>query len=378
MSASSHRSRILVVDDDAGVLRAVERVLRERYELASTVSPSEAIERAKEFVPDLAILDIRMPALNGFELMLRLKAELEDIDVILMTGSITEPDSHLIRAIQQGAFYFIQKPFDRQVLQTLVDRCLELRRLRAVANCELTKLHLAQSRLLPQAPPRYSGYKIAFRYRPFYFATGDYHDFFLRRDGSLGVFVGDSSGHGPSACIVMATMRALLYAQRDTGDDPGNVLSGLGQMGHRLIPPDLFMTAVYALLERNGRVRWAAGGQHPPLRISVTGKIAPAESKAVGLPLLVDPQHNYETVTWQLGIGERLLIFTDGIVEATNPKGQMFGLSGLHATLKDAVAARLDCDSLVQTVVDRVKEYMDTSDFGDDFTLLAIERTDEK
>ena len=370
-----HPERILVVDDEAGVVRAVERVLRGQYDLATTTSPTEAIERAKRFRPDLAILDIRMPALNGFELMQRLKAVQEDLDVILMTGSITEPDSYLIRAIQQGAFYFIQKPFDRQVLQTLVERCLELRRLRALASRELTKLHLAQSRLLPQAPPSFPGYRIAFRYRPFFFATGDYHDFAHREDGSLGVFVGDSSGHGPSACMVMATIRALLYAQPDSGGDPGVALSALTRMFHRLLPSDLFMTAVYLILQPSGQVRWAAAGQHPPLRIGPKGGMAAEDLSTVGLPVGVEPDVVYHTSTWQLEGGERLLLFTDGIIEAMDSDGRMFGLARLRTTLKEAVAEGLDCDAFVQKVVDRVRNHMDGGEFGDDFTVLVIERS---
>src|SRR5439155_2027277 len=158
------------------------------------------------FPPDLALLDVRMPAMDGFELRRRLVADHPDLDVILMTGSLSEPDAHLIRAIEEGAFYFIQKPFDRRVLQTLVRRCLELRKLRSVANRELARLRLAQSRLLPQSAPTGPGYLLSFRYEPFYYATGDYLGFFPRSPGGLGVFVGDGCGHGPSASMLMTTV----------------------------------------------------------------------------------------------------------------------------------------------------------------------------
>ena len=120
-------SRILVVDDEPGMLRAVERVLsgdpsRRRHPVVR-----DALSLAAEFNPDLAILDIRMPDLDGFELMARLKARFPALDVILMTGSIDDLDEKLIRAIRSPAFYFIQKPFDREVLRTLVERCVELR-----------------------------------------------------------------------------------------------------------------------------------------------------------------------------------------------------------------------------------------------------------
>src|SRR5688572_21108221 len=126
MSATK-RGRVLIVDDEPGMLRAAERVLASSHEVMTATRPSEAMALAAEFRPELAVCDIRMPEMDGFELAEALRAADPGIDVIFMTGSSTEPDAALVRAIRSQAFYFIQKPFDREVLLTLVDRCLELR-----------------------------------------------------------------------------------------------------------------------------------------------------------------------------------------------------------------------------------------------------------
>src|SRR5215472_1275971 len=97
-------TRILVVDDEPRVLRAVSRVLERDYEVQCAATPSEALARAASFPPDLALLDVRMPVMDGFELRWHLAAGHPGLDVILMTGSLTEPDAHLIRAIEEGAF----------------------------------------------------------------------------------------------------------------------------------------------------------------------------------------------------------------------------------------------------------------------------------
>src|SRR5947207_2163815 len=115
-------SRILVVDDEPGMLRSVERVLSRDYHVTATRQSRDAVEIAKAFHPQLAILDIQMPDVDGFELMEKLKAVDPSLDVILMTGSIHEIDGKLIRSIRKDAFYFLQKPFDREVLLTLVER----------------------------------------------------------------------------------------------------------------------------------------------------------------------------------------------------------------------------------------------------------------
>jgi sigma-B regulation protein RsbU (phosphoserine phosphatase) len=373
MPADLLPTRILVVDDDPGVLRAVSRVLERDYEVHCAAAPSEALEQAAAFPPDLALLDVRMPVMDGFELRRQLAASHPDLDVILMTGSLTEPDAHLIRAIEEGAFYFIPKPFDRRVLQTLVRRCLELRKLRSVANRELARLRIAQSRLLPQSAPCVPGYALSFRYEPFYYATGDYLGFFPRPNGDLGVFVGDGSGHGPSASMLMATVRALLHTQPALHQEPGHALHTLGRMFEGLVPPDLFMTAVYLLLAEGGQVSWAAAGQDPPLHIDSTGSIVPVDLAANGLPLGIDPGQTYPTVAWHLALGERLFLFTDGICEARDRGGREFGRQRLQSALRQLV--RLPLDRMTQELVNRVKDYMQGSDFEDDFTLVAIERT---
>jgi sigma-B regulation protein RsbU (phosphoserine phosphatase) len=365
--------RVLAVDDDPGVLHAVKRILGGQYELASAASPAEALAVAGGFRPDLALLDIRMPGMDGFELMERLRAQQPDVDIIFVTGSMSDPDAHLIRAIEQGAFYFIQKPFDRQVLQTLIERCLELRRLRSQANRELTQLRVAQSRLLPQVPPAHAEYQIAFRYRPFYFATGDYHDFFPQPDGSLAVFVGDSCGHGPSACLQMATVRTLLYTHPEIHGDPGGALSRLSRIFHSLIGSDLFMTALFLLLGPGGRIDWAVAGQYPPVRVRRDG-VAAMNQAAAGLPLGISPEVRYQTVRYQMPPGERLVAFTDGIFEATNRQGQQFGVTGINNSLGRLAQAGLTPEALLDALVEDVKGHMQGLEFEDDFTLLAVER----
>jgi sigma-B regulation protein RsbU (phosphoserine phosphatase) len=373
MNPRSAPARILAVDDDPGVLHAVKRVLGGQYELASASSPIEALALAEGFHPDLALLDIRMPAMDGFELMQRLRAEQPDVDIIFVTGSMTDPDAHLIRAIQQGAFYFIQKPFDRQVLQTLIERCLELRQLRSQTNQELHQLRVAQSRLLPQVPPTHAEYQIAFRYRPFFFATGDYHDFFPQPDGSLAVFVGDSCGHGPSACMLMATMRTLLYTHPEIHGDPGHALSRLTGMFHALIPFDLFMTALFLRLGSGGRIDWAAAGQHPPLRVAGE-RVAPLNQAAAGIPLGIFPDARYETGSCQILPGEKLIAFTDGLFEAANPQGKQFGTAGIKISLGKWAPTASTSEALLDALIEDVKRHMEGLDFEDDFTLLAIER----
>src|SRR5262245_54927563 len=109
----ANRARVLVVDDEPGLLRAAERVLAGRYEVACAGLPGEALAMAESFAPDLVVCDIRMPQMDGFALVDALRARRSDIDAIFMTGSHSDPDAQLVRSMRERAFYFIQKPFDR-------------------------------------------------------------------------------------------------------------------------------------------------------------------------------------------------------------------------------------------------------------------------
>ncbi len=240
------------------------------------------------------------------------------------------------------------------------------------ARRELEILAAAQRRLLPQAAPAFPGYELCLAYRPTRAATGDYHDFFFRPDGRLAVFVGDGSGHGPVASMLMATMRTILHTHARLHRDPGATLTGVAPLFHALTAADLFMTGVYLLLGDEGRVSWASAGHDPPLRVSPRGGVAPVDLGPVGLPLGVSAAPVYDTVRWRLRKRERLLLFTDGLVEARRADGEAFGRQRLRAEL--AQLARVPLLGMVRRLIARVEAHQESRQFEDDFTIVAVER----
>src|SRR6266849_1438153 len=202
-------SRILVVDDEPGMLRAVERVLSGTYHVIGTRSSRDALSVAVEFHPEIAIVDIRMPDLDGFELMAALKTRFPDLDVILMTGSVDDLDEKLVRAIRSPAFYFIQKPFDRDVLKTLVERCVELRWRRGEHRRHLERLEteMAEARafqqsMLPDRETVLNRLAICCRYTPCSALGGDLYDYAAASSGETALLIADVSGHGVSAAML--------------------------------------------------------------------------------------------------------------------------------------------------------------------------------
>lgn len=230
-----------------------------------------------------------------------------------------------------------------------------------------------QRRILPQAAPEVPGYRLVLSYRPAFVVTGDYHDFFPRDGGQTAVFIGDASGHGPAASMLMAIMRTLLHTH-DLHREPGPTLTAAGRMFHRLIPPDLFMTGVYLLLGPDGKVSWAAAGHHPPLWVTRAGVVVPIDLTMIGPVLGHDWDREYDTVQFRLEPGDRLLLFTDGLWDARNKAGEPFSRLRLWHHMQFTMDDPLP--DVVTNLVGVVTEHLKGAEFEDDFTILAVERSD--
>src|SRR5262245_61394453 len=250
------------------MLRSVERVLTPDYKVAATRVPREAIELAKTFNPDLAVLDIQMPHMDGFELMENLQAIDPELDIILMTGSIHELDAKLIRAIRKKAFYFLQKPFDREVLLTLVERCLELRRLHSQNRKHLQRMEkeLAEARafqqsLLPPPQDKVGGISVAARYVPCSELAGDFYDYIASDNDAVTLLVADVSGHGASAAMLTGIVKSAFHSASRSGYEPASVVqlvsSGIRAFDHRH-----FITLICVRVQR-GMLEFVNAG-HPP------------------------------------------------------------------------------------------------------------------
>src|SRR5882724_3423938 len=109
------QAKILVIDDEPGMLRAVSRILGADYDVRTAAAPEDGLAQVQSFKPDLVICDVSMSRIDGFEVMRRAKSQQPLVDFILMTG-MSDPDPHLARAIREQAFYFIEKPFNREVM----------------------------------------------------------------------------------------------------------------------------------------------------------------------------------------------------------------------------------------------------------------------
>ena len=313
-------ARVLVVDDEPGMLRAVERVLSDQHQVLATRLSREALAIAGEFQPDLAIVDIRMPDLDGFELMTRLKASVPGIDVILMTGSVDDLDEKLVRALRSPAFYFIQKPFDRDVFRTLVERCVELRWRREEHRRHLQHLEteMAQARafqqsLLPAPETTIGHVAVSCRYASCFALGGDLCDYAAVPGGKTALLVADVSGHGVSAAMLTAIVKSAFQASHIDGFEPLSVVQRIAA-GLAAFSPERFVTLFAALISpEEGCLRYVNAG-HPPAALWGEGR-EPVWLESTGPLISAVLPGMWEAHVVPMSTGDHLLLYTDGISE---------------------------------------------------------------
>ncbi len=366
-------SRILVVDDETGMLRSVERVLAQDYKVAATRMPRESIELAKTFNPDLAILDIQMPDMDGFELMEHLQAIDPELDIILMTGSIHELDAKLIRAIRKEAFYFLQKPFDREVLLTLVERCLELKRLDAQNRRHLQRMEkeLAEARafqqsLLPAPEHKAGGVSVFARYVPCSELAGDFYDYIAAAPDAVTLLVADVSGHGASAAMLTGVVKSAFHSAGRDGYAPSSVVQ-LVSNGIRAFDHRHFITLI-CIRVRRGLLEFVNAG-HPP---GILQRLGSSRILLHNTGPLISPAFSgffWEQHTLPIQKKDRIVLFTDGVIETESESG-MYGLERLISQVaRDAVPGNV----LLDNIVESVRLFAAGRPIHDDLTLVAAD-----
>jgi PAS domain S-box-containing protein len=214
---------------------------------------------------------------------------------------------------------------------------------------ELHVARLIQQTLLPKSVPRLPGYDVAAYYQPATEVGGDFYDFLELEDGHLGLLVGDATGHGMPAALLMATTRGMLRAGAQTSDSPSEVLERVNNSLCPDIPPNMFVTCLTAFLDStSGQLQYANAGHDLPYLRHADGV---SELRATGMPLGIMPNMRYEQKEITLKPGESVLLYSDGLVEAHDSQHEMFGiprmerLIGRHpggATLMDFLLAEME------------------------------------
>jgi serine phosphatase RsbU (regulator of sigma subunit)/predicted ester cyclase len=235
---------------------------------------------------------------------------------------------------------------------------------------ELRVARSIQQASLPKEVPSLAGWQISPFYHPAREVGGDFYDFHLLTEDRLGVVVGDATGKGVPAALVMASARSMLRALAQASNSPGDVLGRVNDPLFTDIPPNMFVTCFYATLEpKSGRLHYANAGHDLPY-LWHGGEAE--ELRARGMPLGLMPAMSYEEKEIVLDAGDSVLFYSDGLVEAHDPRGEMFGFP----RLRKLVAEHGQEGSLEEALLGELYSFVGEGwEQEDDITLLTLRRS---
>jgi serine phosphatase RsbU (regulator of sigma subunit) len=374
--------KVLFVDDDPNVLAGIRRQLRRIMPIETAGSGRTALEAIDAQGPfSVVVTDYCMPEMNGIEFLTRVRQAAPETVRMLLTGSA---DLHAaIQAVNQGNIYrFLTKPCSPEqlvdALESGIQRYRHTRRERKFN--QRTRQWLSQARevqqsLLPRSGPGLEGIDISGRSIYCDHTGGDYYDYFeAKAEGGSKLYavVGDVSDHGLPSALLMTTARAFL---REAASRPGRVAHVVARVNHQLSrdvqASGRFMTLFLAEIDRpNWIIRWIRAGHEPALVYEPDSGTFTELRGQGGLPLGVFEDALYEEEQRQLTPGQIIAIGTDGIWEACNAQGSMFGKRLLKKAIRDH--AERPAVEIVQRVLEALQQFLFPLDLQDDATLVVV------
>lgn len=333
-------STILVVDDSATNLQVLVRTLDGTgHRILAARDGAAALDIAKRARPDLVLLDVMMPGMDGFEVCRALKASAETRESAVIFLSARGDVSDKVSGLELGAVDYITKPIQREEVIARVATHLSRQHLeRAVRQSrdrldqELASAARMQRLLLPGAMPEHARVRFAASYATSRHAGGDYYDVLPLGADRFGIVVADVSGHGAPAAIVMAMIRAVLHTYPGVADDPAQVLHYINRHFRFLWDTAMYATAIYAVLDASRATLRVASAGHP-LPLLVRGEEVTTIPLDTSMCLL---WNELGAVPWSdvpLRAGDRIVFYTDGISDRQGARGEMYDAERLVAAL---------------------------------------------
>jgi sigma-B regulation protein RsbU (phosphoserine phosphatase) len=331
---STTTESILLVDDNPTNLQVLFQTLDGvGCKLLIAKNGEMALSIVGKARPDLILLDIMMPGIDGYEVCRQLKSvpATADIPVIFLSALGNTEDK--VKGLQLGAVDYITKPFQPDEVIARVNTHLTIHRLKREVESrkdqlehELKVVSEVQQKLLPKQLPVIAGFRLAAHYETSRYAGGDYYDIIELPDNHWGFLIADAEGHSAPAAVLMAMTCALFRAFPETTTDPARMLHYLNEHLCKVAEPS-FMTALYAVYNANQKtMRVARAGQPLPMIYRFAEKQAIEFSCSGVYPLGIEPYEIEIPVTeTKLEAGDRFLVYTDGISERFNEEEDIYG-----------------------------------------------------
>ncbi len=378
-------ARILVVDDEPDLQALIRQKFRNKikaneYEFHFAENGVEALDKlTADRAIDLILTDINMPVMDGLTLLSRIN-ELNNKFLRSVIVSAYGDMENIRTAMNRGAYDFVTKPIDLKDLEITIEKSLkEIEKTKEALSShdklialkqELEIAKVIQTSILPKTFPEKKEFEIFAKMIPAKEVGGDLYDFFMLDKYRLAVVLGDVSGKGIAAAMLMAVSKTLIKATAYKGMPADNVLFEVNNLLADDSPPNMFVTVFYGVLDtRNGSFEYSNGGHNAPFLISSDGSITQLDNIG-GLLLGAMKDSEYESNIITLKPGDYLVLYTDGVTEAFNKDDEEYEDERLINSLRNA--GKENAGKLVEKVIADVQKFSEGVEQSDDITCLAL------
>jgi serine phosphatase RsbU (regulator of sigma subunit) len=365
-------NRILVIEDDPAIRKGlVVNLVAESYDVMAAANGEEGYRIACETQPDLVILDLMLPGMNGYEVCQGIRRRGLVTPVLMLTAQ--DDETHRVHGFEAGADDYVTKPFSVRELIGRVRAILRRSEGRSdIANQrELDEARRLQRRFMPTEIPQVPDLRIAATCRPARIAGGDYFDVIRLEGGSVAVCIADVCGKGMPAAMMMANLQAAVKTCTAKRMFPRELCESVNRVMCENIRGQGFITFFYAVIDSDGaggkRCTYCNAGHNPPILARLDGSTQRLDRG--GGVLGVFSHWSYEEQQVCLRSGDRILIFTDGITETRNAAGEEFGDSRLIDLVHRAQDA--NAQTLIDQTLDAASQFSNRN-FEDDVTVVAV------
>jgi len=368
---------ILIVEDNPASLDILQtRLTAHNYEIIGATDGEEGLAMARDKQPDLILLDIMMPKMDGIEVCRRLKADpsLPFMPIIMVTAKADSKD--VVAGLEAGGDEYLTKPVDHAALVARVKSMLRIKALHdtvlgqsAQLKVQLETATKIQSLFWPKIPELKAGGHIWAVSIPATYVGGDLYDVIPLPDDSLLAYVADVSDKGVPAALIMAALSTKIRSEARMQSEVDKLLETINNSTYSLTSEEgFFATIVLARYwPRSGKMQLTLGGHLQPLWIVESG--IGNLPQINGISLGITPDVHYEKKEIILSPGESVLLFSDGVIEAENEDNELFGNDRLVGYIKDAKGPPWG-----KGLLDLINHWRGKANANDDLTLLEIWR----
>ncbi len=369
---------ILLVDDQPANLQVLLQTLGSLgCKLLVAKSGEAALTIAQKARPDLILLDIMMPGIDGFEVCRRLKANPVTEKTPIIFLSALDETADKVRGLQLGAVDYVAKPFQPEEVIARVNTNLTIHRLnrevqkqRDELEHELQVVSQLQRNLLPEHLPQVDGVKLAVHYETSLYAGGDYYDVVELPNGRLAILVADAEGHSAPATVMMAMTCALFRSCSTSRAEPDQMVSFINENLCK-VNKESFVTAIYGVYDTRRRTLRIARAGHPfPILYRSSEKKAMEVSCDGVFAMGYDSYPQVPVTELQLEPGDRLLFYTDGITERFSEQMELYGSKRLLQHLESPETAAPA--TIIEGIIDDLSRFAGARPADDDQAMLII------